>query len=143
MNADRTRLGAQFLHGELTKTVIGVFYDVYNELGHGFLESVYERAMEIALTGVGLAVHRQARLEVIFRGRSVGLFKVDLLVESTVALELKAGSALTGAHEAQLLNFLKASSLELGLLLNFGPKPNFRRLVFSSDRKAAIRVHPR
>jgi GxxExxY protein len=100
MNADQPRLAPRFLHGELTRLIVGVFYDVYNELGYGFLESVYERAMQIALEGVGLSVRRQARLDVTFRGTRVGRFKIDLLVESAIAVELKARSAIADAHVA-------------------------------------------
>ena len=143
MNTDTEHTVSRLLHGGLTERVIGVFFDVYNELGFGFLESVYERAMQIALEDIGLAVQRQAWLDVAFRGRGVGRFKVDLLVESCLAVELKARSALIDAHVAQLLNFLRGSQLEVGLLFNFGPKPSYRRLVYSASRKAPIRVHPR
>jgi GxxExxY protein len=122
-------------HSELTERVLGVFYDVYNELGHGFLESVYEEAMAIALTQAGLAVQRQLSLKVTFRGAVVGDFRPDLLVAKTVLLELKAGRVLDPLHEAQLLNYLRATEIEIGLLLNFGPKPQFKRLVFTNSRK--------
>jgi GxxExxY protein len=122
-------------HSELTERVLGVFYDVYNELGHGFLESVYEEAMAIALTQAGLAVQRQLPLKVTFRGAVVGDFRPDLLVAKTVLLELKAGRVLDPLHEAQLLNYLRATEIEIGLLLNFGPQPQFKRLVFTNSRK--------
>lgn len=125
----------QFKHRDLTERVIGAFYDVYNELGFGFLESVYHRAMARALTGSGLRAESEVNLPVFFRGAMVGDFAADILVERAVILELKAVDDLHPAHEAQLLNYLKASEIELGLLLNFGPKPRVRRLVFSNDRK--------
>jgi GxxExxY protein len=125
-----------FKHGDLTEKIIGVFYEVYNELGHGFLESVYEGAMLIALIERGLKTANQVPTRVWFRGRMVGDFKADLLVERAVILELKAGRALESAHEAQLLNYLRATDIEVGLLLNFGVKPQFRRLAYDNDRKA-------
>ena len=131
MNADRRGLK----HKELTETIIGVFFEVYNELGHGFLESVYERAFEIALTAKGINVLRQIQVPVAFRGQSVGDFVADMLVERSVLLELKAARTLDAAHEAQLLNYLRATEIEVGLLFNFGIKPEFRRLAFDNSRK--------
>ena len=94
-------------HRELTEKIIGVFYEVYNELGHGFIESVYEKAFEVALTSKGIAVLRQIEVPVWFRGKKIGDFTADMLVEKCVLLELKAGRALVAAHEAQLLNYLR------------------------------------
>ncbi len=132
MNADQT---AELIHEELTEKVIGVFYDVYNELGHGFLESVYHKAMVLALRHVGLAVESDVKIPVYFRGQLVGEFEADILVEDKVLLELKAARELDPAHEAQTLNYLRATPIEIGLLMNFGPKPKFRRLAFANDRK--------
>jgi GxxExxY protein len=125
----------KFLHREVTEKVIGVFYDVYNELGHGFLESVYHSAMLIALGQSGLRVSSLVKIPVFFRDRLIGDFIADILVEEKVILELKAVSELTPAHEAQLLNYLKATTIEIGLLLNFGPKPKVKRMAFANDRK--------
>ena len=119
----------------LTQKIIGVFYEVYNELGHGFLESVYEAAFEIALKGNGLPVLRQIEVPVWFRGRKVGDFTADMLVDKCVLLELKAGRALDKAHEAQLLNYLRATEIEVGMLFNFGLKPEFKRMAFDNSRK--------
>ena len=127
--------GTDFRHQDLTGQVIGVFYQVYNELGHGFLESVYENAMEIALSSANLHVKRQFPLPVFFRGLQIGDFRADLLVEEAVIVEVKAARSLEPVHEAQLLNYLRASQLEIGLLLNFGPEPQIKRFVFSNDRK--------
>lgn len=124
-----------FKHGELTQRIIGVFYEVYNELGQGFLESVYENAMLIALRDAGISVQYKHPIEVSFRGQSVGIFEADLLVEGVVLLELKSGRAIDPAHEAQLLNYLRATKVEVGLALNFGPKPEFRRLAYDNSRK--------
>ncbi len=138
MNAD----GRGLKHWELTERIIGVFFDVYNELGHGFLESVYEEAMAIALAQKGMALGRQISLQVAFRGTVVGDFKADMLVENAVLLELKAARGIDPAHESQLLNYLRATEVEVGLLLNFGPRPQFKRLAFENSRKQ-IRVNLR
>ena len=118
-----------------------MFFDVYNELGHGFLESVYREAMTIALRYEGLQVEKEFPLAVRFRGQLIGDFKADLVVKGSVIVELKAVKSLGPAHEAQVLNYLRASVLEVGLLLNFGPKPQVRRLAFSNLRKNVKSVH--
>jgi GxxExxY protein len=128
-------------HSELTDKIIGVFYDVYNELGYGFLESTYAEAMVVALEQAGLSVVREFPVPVWFRGRKVGQYFADLMVEGLILLELKTAKALESAHEAQLLHYLKATEIELGLLLNFGTRPQFRRLLFDNDRKK-IRGNP-
>ena len=124
-----------FKFGALTEQIIGVFFEVYNELGHGFLESVYEKAFEIALISKSLIVRRQIEVPVWFRGKQVGDFTADMLVQGCVLLELKAVRALDAAHEAQLLNYLRATEIEVGLLFNFGLKPQFKRLAFDNRRK--------
>jgi len=124
-----------FKHQALTSKIIGVFYDVYNELGHGFLESVYEASMLVALREAGLKVETQVPIAVYFRGYRVGDFRADLMVENAILLELKAAKALDSSHEAQLLNYLRATEIEVGLLLNFGIKPEFKRLAFDNARK--------
>ncbi|HEV7472704.1 MAG TPA: GxxExxY protein [Pyrinomonadaceae bacterium] len=126
-------------HRALTQEIIGVFYEVYNELGHGFLESVYETALEIALTSKGLPVLRQIEVPVWFRGKKIGDFTADMLVDRCVLLELKAGRALDPAHEAQLLNYLRATEIEVGMLFSFGLKPEFKRLAFDNARKQGAR----
>jgi GxxExxY protein len=128
-------------HEELTAKIIGIFYDVYNELGYGFLESVYEESLAIALRESGLRVERQLPIPVWFRGHEVGQFRGDVLVEGLVLLELKSARTLEAAHEAQLLHYLKSTEIEIGLLLNFGSRPQFRRLLFDNPRKK-IRVNP-
>jgi len=128
-------------HSELTERIIGVFYDVYNELGYGFLESTYAEAMALALTESGLANAREVSVPVWFRGRNVGHYFADLVVKSNVLLELKAARTLESAHEAQLLHYLRSTEIEVGLLLNFGPRPQFRRLLFDNGRKK-IRGNP-
>jgi GxxExxY protein len=119
--------------------IIQIFYEVYNELGHGFLESVYERAMFIAFTARDIRVTRQQPLPVWFRGQQIGDFHPDLVVAETVIVELKACRALEPAHDAQLLNYLRAADLEVGLLLNFGPTPAIKRLVLANEKKKNLR----
>jgi len=131
-----------FKHKDISDKIIRVFYEVYNELGHGFLESVYERSLEIALNSLELKVRRQIQIPVWFRGKPVGDFTADMLIEDCVLLELKAARALDSSHQAQLLNYLRATEIEVGLLLNFGLKPEFKRLIFDNSRKA-IRGNPR
>jgi len=129
-------------HSSLTDKIIGVFYDVYNELGHGFLESTYGEAMSLALTESGSSVAREVSLPVWFRGRKVGQYFADLVIDDIVLVELKATRTLEPSHEAQLLHYLKSTEIEVGLLLNFGPHPQFRRFLFDNERKK-IRVNPR
>ncbi len=130
----------EYKHQELTQAIIQVFYDVYNELGHGFLESVYEEAMAIALTQHGVKAARQCPLPVWFRGQQVGDFRADLVVGDAVIVELKAARTLEPAHEAQLLNYLRASNIEVGLLLNFGPSARVKRMVFGNEKKLHLRL---
>jgi len=120
---------------ETTDIILKSFYEVYNELGDGFLESVYENALYIVLNSQGLSVERQKNVSVMFRGNNIGDYKVDLLVEGKIIIELKAVRAIDPAHEAQLINYLKATDLEVGLLLNFGRKPQFKRFIFNNKGK--------
>lgn len=124
-------------HSDTTEKVIGVFFDVYNELGHGFLESVYQESMAIALADVGLKVEREVLVPVYFRGKSVGDYRADLVVNGVVIVELKTAKALEASHEAQLFHYLRATEVEVGILLNFGPKPQFKRIAFDNERKTA------
>ncbi len=133
--------GVGLKHAELTDKIIGIFYDVYNELGYGFLESVFEESLVIGLREGGLSLERQLAIPVWFRGHEVGRFRGDILVEGKVLIELKSARTLEAAHEAQLLHYLKSTEIEIGLLLNFGSRPQFRRLLFDNQRKK-IRVNP-
>jgi GxxExxY protein len=130
-------------HQELTGQIIRVFLDVYNELGAGFLESVYIEALGLALNEAGLTVEREMPLAVSFRGRIVGQFRADLVVGGAVLVEAKACPALHPAHNAQVLNYLRATVLEVGLLINFGPRPSIKRLVFDNSRKTRLTTPPR
>ena len=128
-------MNADLKYFELTQKIIGVYYEVYNELGTGFLESVYQKSLALALESAGLTVCSRIDIPVWFRGHQVGQFEGDLLVEKCVLLELKAARALGSAHQAQLLNYLRATEIEVGLLLNFGPKPEFKRVAYDNSRK--------
>jgi len=116
------------IHEELTEKILKVCFEVSNELGCGFIESVYEKALLIALTEAGLKAVSQAPLKVMFRGQIVGEFFADIIVEGTVLLELKAVKTLAPEHMAQVMNYLKATGIEVGFLINFGsPKLEYRR----------------
>ena len=130
-------MNADFKYAVLTQKIIGVFFEVYNELGTGFLESVYQRSLALALESAGLQACCRIDIPVWFRGHQVGQFETDMLVEKCVLLELKAVRTLDTTHQAQLLNYLRATEIEVGLLLNFGPKPEFKRLAY--DRKRRVR----
>ncbi len=127
---------------DLCHSIIEVFYAVYNELGYGFLEAVYEEAFVLALTQAGFTVSRQVATPIWFRGKKIGDYKADLIINNSVLLELKTARAIEQAHEAQVLNYLRATDIEVALLLNFGPKPNFKRLLFDNNRKG-VRVQSR
>jgi GxxExxY protein len=126
----------------LTEQIIGIFYEVYNELGSGFLEKVYEEAMAVMLKERSIPFQQQVPLPVWFHGQVIGTYDADLIVNNVVLLELKACRALDAAHEAQLLHYLRSTEIEVGLLLNFGPKPQVKRLAFENERKK-ISVHLR
>jgi GxxExxY protein len=123
------------LHHDLTEMIIGIYQDVYTELGHGFLERIYQQAMVIALRDAGLSVVEQVRFPVWFRGQVLGEFYADIVVNGLVLVEIKAASALVSWHDAQALNYLRASPLEIALIMNFGPKREHRRRILTNDRK--------
>ena len=120
----------------LTRQIIRAFYKVYNTLGYGFLEKVYERALAFELRRAGVSVICQQAVKVYYDGELVGDYVADLIVEEKVIVELKAAECLHPAHEAQLLNYLRATEIEVGLLLNFGNSPQFSRKLFTNDRKS-------
>jgi len=126
---------SDYKHSELTDTIIGVFYEVYNELGFGFLESVCRNSIRFALSDKGLAVEQEVRVAVFFRGQNVGDFRADLVVNGAILLELKTAENIIAAHESQVLNYLRSTALELGLILNFGPRPQVHRLLLDNSRK--------
>lgn len=130
---------AELEYGDVTFGIVRAFYDVYNELGFGFLESVYREAMTLQLRRQGHVVEQERPVEVKFRGTVVGVYRTDLVVDDKVIVELKCARILEGAHEAQLLNYLKATGFEVGLLLNFGHKPQFKRMIFNISKKNPCR----
>jgi GxxExxY protein len=120
------------LHKELTSEILNAFYSVYNALGYGFLEKVYQNALIIELQDRGFNVVSEIPISVYFKDQVVGNYYADILVENKVILELKAAEKLAITHESQLLNYLKATDMEVGLLLNFGKTPTFKRKIYSN-----------
>ena len=131
MNADFQ----DFKYKELTDRIIKIFYKVYNKLGYGFLEKVCENAMMIELEREGIAAVAQSPIKVLYDGKIIGEYFADILIDNKVIVEIKAGRQLVDENESQLLNYLKATAIEVGLLLNFGPKPEVRRKAFDNLRK--------
>ena len=124
-----------FKHKELTDRIIKIFYKVYNKLGYGFLEKIYEKAMLLELEKEKITAIAQAPVKVFYDGEILGEYSVDILVDNKVIIEIKAIKKLVEENEAQILNYLKATDVEVGLLLNFGPKPEIQRKAFSNERK--------
>ena len=125
----------KYLHSETTELIIKAYYKVYNTLGYGFLEKVYEKAMMIELKKLGLACSNQQKIEVFYEGENVGDYYADIFVENKVIVELKAVDEIIEEHEAQLLNYLRATTFEVGLLLNFGHEPQIKKRAFSNRYK--------
>jgi GxxExxY protein len=123
------------LHNELTSLILKTYYEVYNELGYGFLEKVYQNALLIELKKKGLDVIPNKKIMVYYKGENVGDYYADIIVNNTVILELKAAEYIIDQFENQLLNYLKGTNCEIGLLLNFGKKPEFRRKIYENKRK--------
>lgn len=126
------------LHEDITGSVIGAFYEVHKALGHGFLEKVYENSLVIALRERGLRVWQQAPVTVYFHGTTVGEYFADVIVEDRVMLELKIAEKLNPEDSRQLLHYLRASSIEVGLLLNFGQEAHFKRVILTNNKKPAL-----
>ena len=126
---------------DLTKKIIELFYKVYNTLGYGFLEKVYQNALCYELQNAGLKCSKQQHIKVYYADINVGEYFADLIVEDKVILELKASESLCEEHEYQLLNYLKATEIEIGLLLNFGKKPEIKRKYFSNTNKKIRENH--
>ena len=126
-------------HEQITEKIIQAFYKVYNTLGYGFLEKVYENAMFIELTALGFKVEKQKRIIVYYFGNVVGDYNADLIVEDIITVELKANESLVEENENQLVNYLKATNIEVGLLLNFGKKPQIKRKIFDNDKKPMLK----
>ncbi|HVN80801.1 MAG TPA: GxxExxY protein [Terriglobia bacterium] len=135
---DQVTARNELKHGDITDLVLKAFFRVYNELDYGFLEKIYENALIIAARELGLAVEQQVRVHIYFDGKVVGDHVIDLLFNNAVIVEVKAAKSLLEEHEAQLLNYLKATPFEVGLLLNFGPKPQFKRKVYDNGVKGNL-----
>lgn len=129
---------ATYKHKDLTEQIIQAFYKVYNKLGYGFAEALYENAMAYELRRRDVQVEQQASISVYYDGHVIGEYFADLLVEDQIIVELKAARGLADKHEAQLLNYLKATTCEVGLLLNFGPEPQIKRKAFDNNRKGSL-----
>ncbi len=134
INTDKYILD-EYKHSEITSVIIKGFYNVYNKLGYGFLEKVYENALLIELRKLGLTCVRQQPIEVFYNEESVGNYFADIVVNDSVIIEIKAAEGIIDEHEAQLLNYLRATNTEVGMLLNFGKTPQFKRKVFSNEFK--------
>ena len=132
----------KLLHENKTRAILQAFYHVYNKLGYGFLERIYENALAHELSKRGFDVTQQLAIDVYYDGLVMGQYFADLVIDNCVVLELKAVEELNSQHTAQLLNYLKASQIEVGLLLNFGPNPQFKRRAFSNERKARTTKNP-
>ena len=131
---NQTRDALALAHGDLTGQVIGAFYDVYNDLWRGYVESVYARSMVVELSARAIACEREAPLVVRYRDIIVGEFRADLLVERKIIVEVKVGDKITAAHQRQLLNYLRVSGLSVGLILNVGERPSVKRLIWTGER---------
>jgi GxxExxY protein len=131
---------AGLLHKTITDEILKAYYAVYNQLGYGFLEKVYQNAMYFELKTKGLKVEAQKQIKVYFNNQLVGEYYADLLIEDRVIVELKACELLMNVHIAQLMNYLKATEIEVGLLLNFGEDPEFKRIIYTNDRKTYKKI---
>jgi GxxExxY protein len=125
----------EYLHQDLTEKIIKCFFEVYNQLGYGFLERVYEHSLTLELRRSNLHVQNQVPVKVYYKTDIVGEYFADIVVNDLVILELKAAETLCEEHEAQLINYLRSTNKEVGLLLNFGKRPEIRRRIFTNDRK--------
>ena len=132
----------KLLYIHITDKILRAFYKVYNTLGLGFLEKVYENSLAIEMRSMGLRVAQQQQLKVYYHGQEVGDYRADLVVEGFVIIELKVADAIHEIFMAQLMNYLKATEIEVGMILNFGPEPKFKRLVWTNDRKRLGNVKP-
>ena len=128
----------ELLHKDITDKTIKAFYKVYNELGFGFLEKVYQNALFLELISMDLYCEKQKQIKVHYNGQIIGEYFADLIVNNLVIIELKAAETLVKEHELQLINYLKATEIEVGLLLNFGKYPQFKRKIFTYDKKKIV-----
>jgi GxxExxY protein len=132
--------GLALMHGDLTRKIIGAFFDVYNEVGPGYVEAVYQRALPVMLGERGVCTEIERPVTIQFHGVVIGEYRVDLVVGDSVIVECKVATKILPIHEVQLLNYLKATGLSVGLILNFGSEPSFRRMLLTSDRGKRVVV---
>ncbi len=126
-------MASNLLHTDITSRIIKAFFNVYNQLGYGFLENVYQRALLLEMPKWGLECSKNYPIKVYYDGLSIGNYFADIVVEKSVIIEIKAANAICMEHESQLVNYLKATGIEVGLLLNFGPVAQFKRKIFTKD----------
>jgi GxxExxY protein len=136
-HSDESRLPSPLPWARLTRDIIGTFYDVYNDLEYGLLEQLYASALEIVLVERGFRVRREVAIDVIFHGRRIGAYRADAVVNDAIIVEVKAGETLPTGSKAQTINYVRISGLEVGLLLYFGPSPDFYRVLSSRSRNDA------
>ena len=134
MNPDPSRRHRELVHADISGAIIGAFYEVYNELGFGFLESIYARALEKVLRRDGHQIDREFPITIHFQGDVIGFHRCDMIVDGRVIVEIKATESLSDAPKRQLRNYLSALHFELGMLLHFGPKANYYRILFPPKR---------
>jgi len=137
MTEGTARAGLALMHGGITSGILGAFFDVYNELGYGFAESVYQRSMVLALSARDLKCEREVPLTVHFRGEVVGDYRADIVVANKVIVECKVADRIVNVHEMQIVNYLRATGITVGLVLNFGPTPTFKRLLLTTTQKGS------
>jgi GxxExxY protein len=131
---------SEFIHVETTRVIIGAFYALHNELGYGFLEAVYSNGLAVLLRNAGYRVDREAQFKIEFHGKIIGRYRADLIVDDKVVVEVKCARALDPMHSAQLLNYLRASGLEVGLVLNFGRSAEIKRVASSPQERRRVRA---
>lgn len=125
----------EILHKKLSDEILDAFYEVYDRLGYGFLERVYQNSLYLELKEQGHKVEAQKEIKIYYKGKEVGVYYADIVVNDLIILELKAENAIHEAHNAQLINYLRGTDKELGYVLNFGPKPEYSRKIYTNDRK--------
>ncbi len=138
MTEGTTRAGLALMHGDVTREIIGAFYQIYSALGYGFVEAIYQRSLPVALATRGIKSEREVPMTVTFLGVNVGDYRADLIVEGRVIVETKTVEKILPVHEMQLVNYLRATGINVGLILNFGPRPTFRRMFLSSPQDGSV-----
>jgi GxxExxY protein len=138
MTGGTTRAGLALMHGDVTREILGAFYQIYSALGYGFVEAIYQRSLPLALARRGVKAEREVPMKVTFLDTIVGDYRADLIVEGKVIVETKTAEKILPVHEMQLVNYLRATGINVGLILNFGPRPTFRRMFLSSPQDGSV-----